>query len=212
MNTKSRRRIYSYGLIAAGMVLLSTLLSPNLAASEQDEQVGITVSYAPEPGWTADKSSKISHTVVFASVGGAVVLLAACAVFFLLKKRGKTPSALPKEPAIQQAVPPPVKPVPQKPMGISQPKLAEKGVLPSPQSAVPSKPVVSPVAKPAPIVEPPHVSVPSSVSTASRQSVPGGESPKAGQPSVESVPVPDEEDMLFRHFDVLKKLKGKGDV
>jgi hypothetical protein len=207
------RRIYSYGLIAAGMVLLSTLLSPNFAAGEPEEQIGTTVSYAPEPGWTADKSSKTSHTVVFVAVGGVVVLLAACAVFFLLKKRGKTPSALPKQPAVQQAVPPPAKSVPQKSAGIPpSPKPAEKVIRPPPQPAAPSKPVVSPAAQPVPIVEPPRVSVPSPALPVSKQSAPADEAPKASHPSAESAPSPDEEDILFRHFDLLKKLKGKENV
>ncbi len=202
-------RFYSYGLIAAGMVLLSVLGLPDIAGAASDEQVGITVSYAPDPGWVAYQSSAgsrsgtMSRNVIFISVGG-VLLLAVCAKIFLFKKRGSSSAVLSKKsstrPATKsvsktQAPRPEPKPIERV---TPEPKPTERVFPLSQQPAVPPKPVVIPAAQPAPVLasEPPSPASP----------------PKAVQPSSVSSSLPDEEDSLFAHLDLLKKLKAKGEL
>jgi len=196
-------------------------------AGAQEEDMGITVSCAPEQGRNPDAAVGRAVWIPFTAGGVAVLAVLSGGIFLMRRKAAgnkisgseepadkscpaeskpqpaPSPAAVVQPPPVAartqlqfvQPTPPPIRQV----FPESRPPIAEKPV-PVLQPETPREPVppVNPVSSTvsAPVVKAPAVVVP----------VPKPEAEHAPNPQERNN---DEEDMLFKHLDLLKQLRNK---
>jgi hypothetical protein len=192
-------------------------------AGAQEEDMGITVSCAPEQGRNPDAATGRSSWIPFA-VGGVAIL--AGGIFMVRRKAGNKISGA-QEPAsksrLEESKP---QPAPSPAAVVQPPPVAARTQL---QFVRPTPPPIRqvfpesrpPIAeKPAPVLQPetPREPVPPVSPVISTVSVPVVKAPAVvvpvPKPEAEHAPNPqernnDEEDMLFKHLDLLKQLRNK---
>jgi uncharacterized protein YraI len=180
---------------------------------EVPEQMGLTVSIAPEKDLKEEKSSPSGLRVI---TGLVIAGFAAGAFLFMKRKPAKPASPADwKTPASPPPVAPAPKPAPEPapaPKPAPEPAPAPKPVAPVPKPAAPvpiPAPAPKPV-KPAPAPEPKPVT-PAPVPQPAPEPAPAPAVPPASKPVV-SPPAASgsrDDDVLFKHLDLLKQLKNK---
>lgn len=214
---------------AAVVVLLAGLLPLPIAHGEMEDQMGITVSSTPEPGWTpdSDRPAKTSPQAPLGMIiGGVAALLLIAGGFLIVRKAGKK-QGKPQEKEPVDKVSRPAKPVEIPPVAVAKqpgPALRTepmKKPLPDPvvrrvaaeSPAPPSKAPTVVAESPRIPVQPPQppAPAPEPVKTpAPKAPEPVPEPVKAPAPKApEPAAPPAEDDLLFKHLDLLKRLKNK---
>jgi hypothetical protein len=172
----------------AAVTLILGLYHPVWANETSDENFGITVSRTPEPGWnpnTEVPARKKTVWLIFLTAG-CILTISGAALLKIKKVKAKTLD-------ISDAPEPEVKPNPaQQPQAASPAPLAEyqKPV----HHSTPAAPEIKPIHQPAPVLQP--------------------EKEPEQPPTVKIVaPKPNEEDddMLFKHLDLLRHLKNESE-
>jgi hypothetical protein len=200
----------------AVVTLLLVLYYPVSANETSDENFGITVSHAPETGWnpnTPVPSNKTTVWLIFLTVGG--ILTISGAAFLKIKKVKTNALDISDEPA------PEIKPkLAQQPQAASQAPLPE--YQPAPHSTPTAPPGTKTIHQPAPALQPekkpeppPAVKIVAPI-VEIHQPAPALQPEKKPEPPpavkiVAPKPSEEDDDMLFKHLDLLRHLKNESE-
>ena len=201
----------------AVVTLLLGMHYPVSANETSDENFGITVSRTPEPGWNPNTEAPAKKKTVWLIFLTAGCILTISGVAFLKIKKEKA-----KTIDISDAPEPEVKPNPAQ-----QPQVASPAPLPEFQKPVHHStpalpPEIKPTYQPAPAVQPENKPEPPPVAKVVAPIVEIHQPAPVVQPEMEPEPPPvvkvvepkpneEDDDMLFKHLDLLRHLKNESE-
>ena len=189
------------GKVLTVVLFIGLCRAESVGASE--ENMGITVSQAPAPGWNPNTAAPVTKNLlwpILLTVGGTLVL--SSIVFQKIKSRVSVASVLKKHDPVPQPITKPLQvPTIQLSQPVSAPQQQPVTSLSPPQPA--PQPGCKPATQPSPSLlpekkpkQPPPVEV----------ALPIVEKPIASLPLKD-----DDDDMLFKHLDLLRHLKNESE-